>query len=29
MITRARETVEGFVLGMACLIFGTLIGMAL
>lgn len=29
MIARARATVEGFVLGMVCLIVGTLIGMAL
>jgi hypothetical protein len=29
MIARARATVEGFMLGMACLIVGTLIGMAL
>lgn len=29
MMTRASATAEGFVLGMACLIVGTLIGMAL
>jgi hypothetical protein len=29
MMTRARATAEGFVLGMACLIFGTLVGMSL
>lgn len=29
MIARARATAEGFLIGMACLLVGTLIGMAL